>query len=374
MTRVLIAGVSTRALAESAARAGYDVVAIDGFGDLDLRACARTVTLARAGARFSIRNALAAARAVRRDATCYVASFENHPAAVETLVGGGPVWGNTPAVLARVRDPVRLARALVARGMPTPAVRRAGPPGGASRRWLVKPRASGGGSGIVSWRGGRIPIGSYLQQRVVGVPGSVVFVADGRRVVLLGVSRALAGERAFGATGLKYSGSILLDPEEPLFGNALRLAEAVTAEFGLVGVNGIDFVAAHGIPLAVEVNPRYTASMELIERAFGISIFKAHERACAGSLPDSQVPRRHSATWGKAVVYARRAVTPSSTERWLADPDLRDVPAAGEPIAPGRPICTIFARAPDPERCVVELARRAAALYSTLERREARIA
>ena len=53
---VLIAGVSTRGLAESAARAGYDVIAVDGFGDLDLRARARAVFLARdAHGRFSAR-------------------------------------------------------------------------------------------------------------------------------------------------------------------------------------------------------------------------------------------------------------------------------------------------------------------------------
>lgn len=375
MTRVLIVGVSTRGLAESAARAGYEVVAIDGFGDLDLRIHARTVNVARVDGRFSIPTALAAAREVRRDVTCYVASFENHPLAVEALAGASPLWGNAPAVLTRVRDPEQLARALAARGLPTPAVRPAVPSRKAGRRWLVKRRASGGGSGIVTWRpGGRIPNGSYLQERVAGVPGSVVFAADGRTAVPLGISRALAGHPAFGATGFKYCGNILLDPGEPLFEHACRLAAAVTAEFGLVGVNGVDFVAAHGVPFAIEVNPRYTASMELVERAYGISIFETHARACAGSLPELSVPRYAVETRGKAVVYARRRVTPLDTERWLADPDLRDVPVAGEPIAPGHPICTIFACERDPERCIVALARRAAGLYRTLERREARTA
>ena len=45
--RVLIAGVSTRALARSAARAGYEVTAIDAFGDVDLRAVASVVALTR---------------------------------------------------------------------------------------------------------------------------------------------------------------------------------------------------------------------------------------------------------------------------------------------------------------------------------------
>ena len=374
MTRVLIAGVSTRGLAESAARAGNEVVAIDGFGDLDLRVHARTVTVTRVNGRFSIPTALAVAREVPRDVTCYVASFENHPKAIEALARASPVWGNAPDVLARVRDPEQLARALAARGLPTPAVRRAVPTGNAGRRWLVKPRASGGGSGIVAWRGERVPARSYLQERVVGIPGSVVFAADGRRAVVLGISRALAGRPAFGATGFKYCGSILLDPEEPLFEYAGRLAAALTAEFGLVGMNGVDFVAAHGVPLAIEVNPRYTASMELVERAYGLSIFETHARACAGSLPEFSVPRRDAQTWGKAVVYARRGVTPSDTEHWLAEPDLRDVPVAGEPIALGHPICTIFARERGPERCLVALGRRAADMYRTLERREARTA
>jgi predicted ATP-grasp superfamily ATP-dependent carboligase len=204
----------------------------------------------------------------------------------------------------------------------------------------------------------------------------VVFAADGRRAVPLGVSRGVAGDRAFGATGFKYCGSILLDPEEPAFRYARSLAEAVTADFGLVGVNSIDFVAAHGIPYAVEVNPRYTASMELVERAYGISIFETHVRACAGTLPElpTPTPGHQMGTWGKAILYARRRVIPSDTERWLADPDVRDVPAADEPIAPGHPICTIFAREQGPDRCLVELARRASRLFRALEDDEARIA
>src|SRR6266550_1444574 len=41
---VLIAGVTTRAIAVSAAHAGYRVTAVDAFGDLDLRAIADVIT------------------------------------------------------------------------------------------------------------------------------------------------------------------------------------------------------------------------------------------------------------------------------------------------------------------------------------------
>jgi len=374
VTRVLIAGVATRGFAQSAVRAGYEVIAVDGFGDLDLRACARAVVVARAGERFSVRAALAAARDLPRDAVSYVGSFENHPRAVAALAARGQLWGNAPAVLRRVRDPARLVRALASRGFAVPAVRRAAP-GDSSGRWLVKPRASGGGSGVARWRGGGIPRGSYLQAHLPGVPGSIVFAANGRRAVPLGVSHALAGERRFGAAGFRYCGSILAPAGSRHLAHATRLSAAVTELFGLVGVNGLDFVTVDGTPQAIEVNPRYTASMELVERAHGLSIFGIHARACAGELPDFDLAgSRLPGVFGKAVVYARRDVMPEHTHHWLDDADLGDVPPSGEWIARGRPICTIFARARTVAGCHAALARRARALYHTLEGRRVRIA
>jgi len=374
VTRVLIAGVATRGFAQSAVRAGYEVIAVDGFGDLDLRACARAVVVARAGERFSVRAALAAARDLPRDAVSYVGSFENHPRAVAALAARGQLWGNAPAVLRRVRDPARLARGLASRGFAVPAVRRAAP-GDSRGRWLVKPRASGGGSGVARWRGGGIPRGSYLQAHLPGVPGSIVFAANGRRAVPLGVSHALAGERRFGAAGFRYCGSILAPAESRHLAHATRLSAAVTELFGLVGVNGLDFVTVDGTPQAIEVNPRYTASMELVERAHGLSIFGIHARACAGELPDFDLAGSHlPGVFGKAVVYARRDVMPEHTHHWLDDADLGDVPPSGEWIARGRPICTIFARARTVAGCHAALARRARALYHTLEGRRVRIA
>ncbi len=374
MTRVLIAGVATRGFAQSAVRAGYEVIAVDGFGDLDLRACARAVVVARAGERFSVRAALAAARDLPRDAVSYVGSFENHPRAVAALAARGQLWGNAPAVLRRVRDPARLARGLASRGFAVPAVRRAAP-GDSRGRWLVKPRASGGGSGVARWRGGGIPRGSYLQAHLPGVPGSIVFAANGRRAVPLGVSHALAGERRFGAAGFRYCGSILAPAGSRHLAHATRLSAAVTELFGLVGVNGLDFVTVDGTPQAIEVNPRYTASMELVERAHGLSIFGIHARACAGELPDFDLAGSHlPGVFGKAVVYARRDVMPEHTHHWLDDADLGDVPPSGEWIARGRPICTIFARARTVAGCHAALARRARALYHTLEGRRVRIA
>jgi len=387
VTRVLLAGVSTRGFAESAVRAGYDVIAVDGFGDLDLRACATEVHVVRVGGRFRARAAVAAVRDVSCEAAVYEAGFENHPGAVRALAARRVLWGNPPAVLARARDPRRLARVVGKAGLPAPRVRLTRPAPGVRGGWVVKPLHSGGGDGVAVWRTGRgapMPRRSYFQERIVGVTGSIVFVADGRRAVPLGLSRVLAGETAFGADGFRYCGNILGaagDPQFPaderLLDRATLLAQTVTRAFGLVGVNGVDFVARRGLPWAIEVNPRYTAAMELVERAYGISMFDVHVRACRHSLPTFDLAaarRRAPDAVGKAIVYARRPIALGDTRPWVLDADVRDISPPGTRFAPREPICTIFARGRDATACFAALARRAAGIYRDVGRREARSA
>src|SRR2546430_15136650 len=152
MTRVLLAGVSTRDIAESAIRAGYEVVAVDGFGDLDLQASASEVHVVRVDGRFSARAAAAAARDLPCDAVVYEASFENHPGAVRALAANRVLWGNPPSVLARARDPRHLARVVADARPPGPRVRLTRPAPGTRGGWLVKPLRPGGGGRIPSWR------------------------------------------------------------------------------------------------------------------------------------------------------------------------------------------------------------------------------
>jgi predicted ATP-grasp superfamily ATP-dependent carboligase len=373
---VLIVGASVRALAESAAVSGYRVVALDAYGDLDLQLRVPALSLRRdLGVEYSAGRAARAAADIPAAAVAYASGFENHPAAVTALARDRNLWGNPAAVVRRVRHPAALAEALGARGFAVPNVRTASrvalPADG--REWLVKPLRSGGGHGIRALRRGtRARRGSYLQERIRGEPGSIVFIADGRRAVPLGLSRQLVGDRAFGASGFRYSGSLLsgavpvFEREHEIAETAARIASAVTEAFGLVGVNGIDFIARDGVPWPIEVNPRYTASMELVERAHDVSLFGLHARACAGELPgfDSLLGRRTGAVWGKAIVYATGDVTMREIRRWWREDRVRDVPHPGERISRGRPICTVLAPAANPEACRQALAAHAAEIYA----------
>jgi predicted ATP-grasp superfamily ATP-dependent carboligase len=369
--RLLVAGVTARPLAASAVRAGWTVTAADAFGDLDLRACADVIVPRGETGGFDPPAATAATRGVLADAVAYTSNFENHPAAVAALARGRRLLGNPPAVLRRVRDPIGLMRTLRRLGFETPLSLAAPPRGGRRQRWLLKPRRSGGGHGTTTWRPGR-PIArhQYLQERIAGAPGSIIFLTDGRHSLVLGLSRQLVGRRAFGASGFRYCGSLtgagLFPAEEGLRRRAEAMAAAVARTYGLVGLNGIDFIARGGVPWPIEVNPRYSASMELLERGAGLPLFALHADACDGRLPDAPV-RPLRTVHGKAVVFARRDVRTGDTRRWLRNPAMADIPHPGQRIARGRPICTVFATGRDPETCLRALESAAAAVYSGLE-------
>ena len=380
---MLIAGVTTRALAVSAARAGYRVTAIDAFGDVDLRAAAEVV-LARPidpGIPYGPLQAATAGDQVAAHLAAYTSNFANYPSAVRRLARGRRLLGNTAETLLRVRNPFAVARALRRHGLAGPETR-SRPPAGISARgqWLLKPRRSGGGHGVTPWaRDKAVPRSMYLQQQIAGLPGSVSFAADGRSAVVLGFSRQLVGDPRLGADLYRYCGSILGHPSVRLFPRqhellerAAKVVAAITREFRLIGVNGIDFVAHNGIPYPIEVNPRYSASMELIERARRLSIFQIHAEACGGQLTEPATSQ--PLLYGKAIVFARRDTPIPHTTNWIHPRWMADIPHPAERIRQGRPICTVFATARTLEGCRRLLWNRAASVYRALASRERQVA
>lgn len=362
-------GVSARALAESAVRAGASCTTVDHFGDLDLTRIAPNVALGPdLGVRYSAAALVRAAEHVPAPRLVYGANLENHPGLVARLAAGRELLGNGPDVLARVREPLEVAAVLGAAGIPMPrtllprAAREAEP----GCRWLRKRRKGGGGVGIAAWRPGTaLRPDEILQEFVEGQPASAVFAGNGQRAVVLGVTRQIVGERAFGAKGFRYCGSLLpltADPVElrAVVCSARRAAEALTAAFGLRGVCGIDFVVRERTIHVLEVNPRYTASMELVEWAYGISIFEAHVNACRGVLPEFELLSPYGArrAVGKAILSARRRTRLGDTRPWLRL-RVRDIPRPGSELAAGAPICTLWARGRTIRSCEAALRRQA---------------
>jgi predicted ATP-grasp superfamily ATP-dependent carboligase len=400
--QLLIVGASGRAAAESARRAGMVPLVVDAFGDDDTRRLAQC----RVAQPYPNRLVVEVAQFPAAD-WMFVGGLESSPGVVERIAGERRLLGIAGPILRKVRDPWSVRAALPEPELRFPAIEinPANLPHDGS--WLSKSRRSSGGLGVAPFtqaplfaagglvrtpsaggQVGRPPFdtpsanaqidpGRYFEQRVSGRCCGASFLADGQDSRLLGVveQRLNSGDpkRPFlfgGAVGpLNLDVSVLMRLEA--FGR--RLAAA----FGLRGLFGIDVILDGDEIWMLEVNPRYTASMELLEHAFERPFIADHVRACReGALPPHEKLAARRVV-GKRIVYAgSRSATVAvefTARLWELRgngqvPAVADIPPAGSTVGPHAPLVTVLAAGSDGSHVDAELANLAADIRHEFER------
>lgn len=368
---IAVAALSARMLAEAAREAGFPCIALDIFGDGDTCRAASAWLPIGGGERLVIapRPFLAALYRLKGEGAAGWIPGSGFEAQPELLAAGDrrlPLVGNPPEAVARVRDPVEFFGCLDALRIPHPAVRFAPPP--YPLGWLAKDAASSGGWGVRPAGLVAPGPGIYYQRLAPGVPYSALFLADGRGARLVGVQRQIA--RPLGERPYVFRGCIGPLPVAPALEETLAgMVDALAGEFGLKGLNGLDFLLVGGEVAVLEVNPRPPASLELYRDRFPGGLLAAHWAACReGRLPDLY-PVAGQPVRGFEVVFARRPgqVSGSLAEALAGRPWCHDLPAPGAALARGLPACTVSAAGADASEVAALLARRRRQVISLLE-------
>lgn len=351
---LIVAGLSSRMMAESAARAGLDVIALDLFGDADTRHAAMrwapvgnpaTLTLDADEMLVTLRRLRDHPRLLG-----WVAGtgFEEIPELLEAGAAIVPLLGNTPATVRAIKQPSTFFGMLDRLGIAHPETRTT-PPEHNTADWLCK-RIGGAGAWHIRLAGDAhntdLPV--YYQRRCTGVPMSALFIADANGVRIVGINRQWIGSRP----DLPYvfegaAGPVELPPQM-----TQRLHDAVHAiarESQLVGLNSIDFLFDAPECLILEVNPRPSASMTLYDDAYPLGLMHAHLQACQGATP-LPLPQRNAQTdtvscRGFRVVFSETSqhVDASLTAALLRTGWCHDIPVPGIRIGAREPLCTLSA-------------------------------
>src|SRR5262249_719615 len=120
----------------------------------------------------------------------------------------------------------------------------------------------------------------YFQQYTPGDSCAAIFVSGGLMTQFLGVTRQLIGKTWLHAEPFHYCGSVgPLTLDRKATDAFCRLGDALVRGFGLRGLFGIDCILRGGLPYPVEVNPRSTASVEVLEHATGVAALALHASA-----------------------------------------------------------------------------------------------
>jgi predicted ATP-grasp superfamily ATP-dependent carboligase len=366
---LVIVSSSGRALAESAVRGGYAAAVVDGFCDQDTRAVAPCAPVPLSSCGLDATRLRAEVERLaplgERYGLIYGAGLEGAPESLDWLAERFPLLGNGAEVLRVLGQPARFFALLDDLEIPYPEIRFEPPAGHEGPDWLVKEAGTSGGLGVRQWRtGGERPARAHFFQRFLAGPVmSVLFVADGRRWVPIGVNRlmtATAGQDLPFIYRGAYSGATL--------GPAVReqldcaVAGLVTA-LGLRGINGLDFIVNAGGLYLLEVNPRPCATLSLYEDDCPGGWVRRHVRACLGELP-AGAPLTGGTVRGHRIVYAPQDLAIPSRMRWPAW--AKDRPVAATRVACGAPLCTVLASATEMETVEHRLLQREHRILSLL--------
>ena len=197
-----------------------------------------------------------------------------------------------------------------------------------------------------------------LQEHIEGtnVSSSVLSSHNDRKNL---INSRLITEHDLGNESYEYSGNIL-----PLDENSFRMfngtrtnsddgntkninfnelnaemkntSEDLIRQFKLIGSNGVDYILDKDGELEViEINPRFQGTYELVENVLGINLLNAHIQACEGEIIDIPNPSKYSI---KKIIYARKQVNIGN----LNIPNVYDIPYEGVKIEKDQPLVTII--------------------------------
>jgi predicted ATP-grasp superfamily ATP-dependent carboligase len=370
---LLVLGVDVVALATSAKKAGYQVYAVDYFGDQDLtcvckknysilkqrpgKTCGQVTRDFKPVSFLKLTRKLLKRRSI--DGVLLSSGLDDSTDVLSEIDDLVPILGNSVRVISNVRDKMGFFQQLKRLNIACPRtglardfqeVRRQSKDIGYPI--LIKPTEGFGGAGIRKARNFQELKTVYkhfntfdnnvlVQEFIPGTPASISFMSCGGRAVALSLNEQLLGIRELGQTEpFGYCGNIVpLKTDRVIMNKCMAIVENLALHFNLVGSNGVDLVISReGIPYVIEVNPRFQGTLECIEQVFGINMVDAHAKACLrGILP--QIKQKTVTFCTRLILYAHQRLIAPNLNGFQ---QVRDIPLPKVIIEKGEPICSII--------------------------------
>jgi uncharacterized protein len=349
---LILIGASVRALAFSCIRAGYQPWCIDLYADEDLAKNCPT-TLITKSFPDEISDLI---KAAPKAPILYTGGLENHSALLHYLSAQRTILGITGTTLAKLRNTPAFYNLLKSKKIKTPAIITKSKNFNKEKSYLRKPKYRSGGIEIKPFEPSKQTMVDdadfYYQEFIKGESRSAIFCFTESGFELLGVSIQYSGTQSLHANDFLYSGN--MGPVKPCnseLKDLQTIGKIISSNYRPRGLLGMDYILNDSKVYPLEINPRYTASMEVFELALGQNFITKHMQAFGFKTICENPARTETSVIGKAIYYAPHNVLIPKEAPWLsidANPQLfspfADIPKIGSAIQKGSPVVTIFAK------------------------------
>ena len=326
--KVIVAGGNVRNIAESAFKAGYDVIAVTKHLDADLMLYCREA--------YYLHDGKEGERQVEEIAQQYDAPVVLS-SGMEDAEINAEILGCDPKVSRDIVDKLRFYRRLENAGIPFPEVLEEADQAQGERdveegsSFILKPVKGGGGEGIEF---GAEPRNGYVLQRYVEGMACSVSLVVGKEPFPVAANYILHGVKWLHAKPFQYCGNVTPFPEHR---ELYRIAVEAASLFDLAGSVGVDFILADK-PYVLEINPRFQGSLDSIEWAFDVNLFRLHVDAVEGRDVGWKIgkPRRYAC---RAILFAPQDLRLRTAP--AGNPFFADV-TPPKPVEKGEPLVSIL--------------------------------
>ena len=358
--KVLVVGINTRPVSNSAKRLGYKVYSVSYYNPVDLNADVKE---------YFINDKYPGYFRENYDSRKLIECAERYVDEVDYIfICSGvfecensktPKWdvvGNPPKKIRRLSNKYYIMKKLKNLGCPTPDTYVVYSPQQLERylqeykKVVVKPIYGHGGRGVltISLNIGDNKYYSLLknlkypcivQEYIPSESFSVAYI--GRNFITF--NKQIVENNSYSGCITPYDLKGLIDVKY-----SRRLFEDIIEVFNLEGMNGIDFMIKDGIPVVIEINPRIPGTFETVEIALGCNLVRwIIESVEKGRIPLNVKPVRRCI---KKILYAKERVISYIRKR----ENIVDVPKYGAVIEKGEPLTTVIGRNMEEIRNTVE--------------------
>jgi len=296
----------------------------------------------------------------------YGSGFEAQPELLQKISEFIPLIGNAASTVAAIKNPLAFFAALQQLNINHPKICSALPAHDAEA-YLIKFSGGSGGWHIryASAGGGGLPAGHYYQHMVAGRAVSLLFLASGDGIEVVGFNEQWCSPAA--GMPFRYGGAAgNAELSHSVCQQLVSSATALAQKFHLRGLNSLDAIVLDTIVLnslvqpacrptedervlVLEINPRLSATLDLYS-LLDHSLFTRHVSACLNQAAVDSDIRLNGRSHAHAIVYASHDLEITVAVDWPQW--VTDTPACFGPqltFLTGEPVCTVLVDADDVE-------------------------
>ena len=189
-----------------------------------------------------------------------------------------------------------------------------------------------------------------IQEYIEGLPVSCTTISNGNDCEVVSINQQIIGEKMiFAPKDFMYCGNIvpakLLKRDEKIIS---EISVFLTRNIGLKGINGFDFVLKKHYPYLMEINPRIPGSIRASECSLGLNLLDLHIRSFSPmewqNIKKTVSSVKYKGFTTKLIMFAPKEVIKSQIDKINKLKHVHDKSKPIRSILKGEPLCTVLFR------------------------------